>query len=59
VVVLGDAFADFDSRRPNYRIEVGVVVGFAAKNLDAEGPLLQRIGVAFQCSLDDKPQQIG
>ncbi len=57
LVILRDAFADFRCRYPNNRVGGGIVVGFPAEDLDAQGPLLEQVGLALKSVVYDKTEK--
>ena len=56
-VILRQSFANLAGRAAHHRILVGVVIGIAPKNLDAERTLLQGLNVVLSGVFDDVPQK--
>ena len=59
MIILRDPFTDLDSGSPYYRIEVGVIVRLAPKDLHSKRALFQMACVTFKRSLHYIAQQAG
>src|SRR5215472_4569632 len=59
VVILRDSLSDFHRRCADNRIEIGVVVGLAAKNLYSKSSLFDVAGVPLERSFHYVAKEVG
>jgi hypothetical protein len=59
LIVLGEALSNFGGGGPDDGIEIGIVVGVAAKDLNSQGTFLEFSGMSIQRALHDVAQEGG
>ena len=59
LIVLRETLANFSGSGADDRVEIGVVVGLAAEDLDAEGALLEFCRMSIQGAFDYIAQETG
>jgi hypothetical protein len=52
-----DAFANFGCSYPNNRVRVGIVVGGAIEDFDAQDALFELVSLASERTCNHKPQE--
>ncbi len=59
MVILRDPLANLAGGSADNVIDVGVVIGIALKDVNADGAFLEIFGLTFQCEFDHITQEIG